>query len=56
MTLDDIKADETYEKIKRWVMDREFWRKCLKPTSKNNTNDDEESAEDLIFFVNFFQL
>ena len=26
MILDDIKADETYEKIKRRAMDREFWR------------------------------
>ena len=25
MMLDDIKADETYEKIKRRVMDRECW-------------------------------
>ena len=26
MMLDDIKADETYEKIKRRAMDRECWR------------------------------
>ena len=38
MLLDDIKGDETYEKIKRRAMDRKF---CLEPGLKQNTNDDE---------------
>ena len=29
MMLDNIKADETYEKIKRQTMDREFWRNWM---------------------------
>ena len=29
MMLDDIKADETYEKIKRRAMDRECWRNWM---------------------------
>ena len=29
MMLDDIKADEIYEKIKRRAIDRECWRNCL---------------------------
>ena len=32
MMLDDIKADETYEKIKRRVTDRECWRNCMPRT------------------------
>ena len=46
MTLDDIVAHETYEKIKRGAMDRECWRKCrmgkcLEPALEQNTNDDD---------------
>ena len=42
MMLDDIKADETCEKIKRRAMDREFGETgCLEPAFKQNTNDDE---------------
>ena len=32
MMLDDIKADETYEKIKRRAMDRECWRNWMPRT------------------------
>ena len=42
MMLDDIKADETYAKIKRRAMDRECGEtRCLEPALKQNTNDDE---------------
>ena len=32
MMLDDIKADETHEKIKREAMDRECWRNWMPRT------------------------
>ena len=43
MMLDDIKADETYEKIKRQAMVRECWRQWMPRTtcSNQNTNHDD---------------
>ena len=41
MLLEDIVANETYEKRKRRAMDRELWRNWMPSALEKKTNDDD---------------